>query len=167
MILTQAFAIIACGQHVPGAKLAYEKVYEHNGSIAIRFVSSVDLEELFKRNRVQKPVRTYLLCALGEDVNFDIERRMSYTIEGNFKVARRGSKIAYQALGSLYASRGKGLEYEAIKSAEMIKILTKKDAIPCKVIITVYLSSPYYSDTLYIPMADLKKAIQDKLELKE
>lgn len=43
--------------------------------------------------------------------------------------------------------------------AELNHLLSKKQQIPCKVVVTAYGYKPYYSNTLHIPVADLLREI--------
>ena len=46
-----------------------------------------------------------------------------------------------------------------LSTTELNHLLSNQQHIPCKVVVTAYGYKPYYSNTLYIPVADLLRQI--------
>lgn len=153
--------LVGCTANKPTAELIYKNIYFAGESIAINFYSNIEFDKIYADNRLQNVVRTYLLCALDNDENFDVKHRLRYTFEGNLALRQppnaRESRYSYRALGSFYANSADGSEFGLIRDKELVKILGQNKYVPCKVIMTVYFSSSYYSNTMLIPVSDIKR----------
>lgn len=150
----------ACSEPEATANLSYVRMYQQPTTTVVEFTSDLNIEALYEKNRYQKVVRKYLKCALDDDQNFDVENRMRYAFEGTLELqgaSKVGDKITYRyrSHGDLYEQPPGSNDLNLLRGQTLVGILGNKSTVPCKVIMTVYVSSPYYSNTMSIPSADI------------
>lgn len=161
--------IMACGnQHAP-ANITYERFHELPRQFAIDFLSDTNFEASFAKNKHQKIIYKTLTCSLSDDANFDIKHRLRFAFEGDIQLQNAfdsGGKVAYR-----YTSKGNFYEnisnshHDLIWGESLTQILQARKSIQCKVVMTVYLSSPYYSNKMSIPTADITLRTEERQEI--
>jgi hypothetical protein len=159
-LLIMACLTSACSEPKPSANLNYVRMYQQPTTSVVEFNSDLDIDALYSKNRHQKVVRKFLRCALGEDRNFDVEHRMRYVFEGTLELqgpSQAGNKTAFRYLshGDFYENPPHNNDLDLLRGKGLADVLGAKKSVPCKVIMTVYMSSPYYSGTMSIPTADI------------
>ncbi|VVP20467.1 hypothetical protein [Pseudomonas fluorescens] len=149
---------------VPPANLGFLKVErENNGTLyAIHYNSDVNLLDLFGRGMREGAASTMLKCALGEDEDFSITNRFRYSAYGVIDeddANRTREKFNYVTSAFLRQTQNNGTSQEYLSVDELNSLLSAKQQIPCKVVVTAYGYKPYYSNTMHIPVADLLREI--------
>lgn len=150
----------ACSEPKASATLTYVMMYQQSTTTVVEFDSDMNIEELYEKNRHQKLVRKYLKCALGDDQNFDVENKMRYAFEGTLELqgsSKVGEKTTYRYLshGDFYEQPPDSNDLELLREQTLVGVLGAKSAVPCKAIMTVYASSPYYSNAMSMPSSDI------------
>ncbi|WP_146204658.1 hypothetical protein [Massilia glaciei] len=70
----------------------------------------------------------------------------------------------YIAVTDFYESLDGGTSRNLLFGSSLEKILKSRSTIPCRVVITVYLSQPFYSAPMSIPTGDIIKSINTTSE---
>lgn len=159
-LLLVALIALGCSDPKPIAKLRYTKLTEQPSIFAVEFDSDINLEELFAKNKHQKIVVKKLMCPLGDDQNFDVEHNMQHFFRGGLQLqgaTEIGERTTYRYLsrGYFYENTPGRTDMKFLSGAALAGVLGSKKSVPCKVIMTVYMSSPYYSETMSIPVEDI------------
>lgn len=128
------------------------------------FTSDIELLELFKKDDGDNPlVWARLVCALDNDVNFSVEHRMQRyihgTVEPDTQKIEPVTNFKYLSKFNFFETTDNGSSESYIDKEHLNYLLSKRTLIPCKVVMTVYLSSPYYSNTVNIPTKNLLREI--------
>jgi hypothetical protein len=153
----------ACSHNKPAANLNFVKISKMQYGYQIVFESDLNVEALFAGNRNQKVIHRRFVCALDDDRDFSLEHTIARTFDGTMDVSNAGKVLANGKFG--YTSQGDFIETLNNGSSDSdidAKVLrAAKQTVPCKLYMTVYLSNPYFSETLFIPTAALLKAINE------
>ena len=162
VLLLVACVAVSCDQPKPRATLHFERMYQLPTTTVVEFTANLHIEDLYAKHRHQKVVRKYLKCALGEDVDFAVENKMRYAFEGTLQLhgsfmAGDKNKVRYLSHGDFYELPPQSNNLELLRGQKLVDVVGTKKSVPCKVIMTVYFSSPYYSNTMQIPAADILK----------
>ena len=128
----------------------------------IRYQSDIDVLDLFGRGERVGMVSGMLRCALADDHDFTMGTAIQFSAFGLI----RSDENAQQTGTFSYLTRAFMVETSSDRSsernlsvAELNHLLSNKQQIPCKVVVTAYGYKPYYSNTLHIPVADLLREI--------
>lgn len=158
LLLTVCLAS-GCGERKPAAKLSYVQMTLLASGTLVEFDSDVDLEALYAKNSDQKIVVKNLMCALGDDQNFDVTHKMPAYFLGSVQLHGKpngeSTRYRYRSIGQFYRDTPGQTDMKLLSGAELLPVLGIKKAVPCKVIMTVYMSSPYYSQAMMVPVADI------------
>jgi hypothetical protein len=90
-----------------------------------------------------------------------VEHQLKYFASGRIELIqastiRDDGKFLYESAVHFWESPANEMGSDKSLAKEDLDFLIKnKNEIPCKVRMTVYLSSPYYSNTMFIPAADI------------
>lgn len=146
----------------PPANLEFMSVarIEDFTAYSIHFSSDIDLLDLYGKGRGKGQISTQLLCALGSDLDFNVEHFMEPSASGLINdndSHSTGKKFNYFTRTLLSNSFEPSQPTKVI--AELNRLLANKQTIPCKAVITAYGYKPYYSNTLQLPVADLLREI--------
>ena len=146
----------------PVAKLSFSSIYKAGTEYSIIFRADRDMESFFSYNG-KKVVVQRLVCALDEDRDFKIEHDMHRFFRGDLTLQEKETEHRYRYVsnGNFFTSLDNGGHKRVIQSDEVLRLLADEVTIDCKVVMTIYLSKPYYSDTMKIPvvaMTDVLKA---------
>lgn len=128
----------------------------------IRYESDVDVLDLFDRGEGKGMASGTLECALAEDEDFSVDKFIRFSATGSIQSEKNASGPAkYTYLSSAFMSEvsSGGGSRRDLSPAELNNLLSNKQQIPCKVVVTAYGYKPYYSNTLHIPVADLLREI--------
>lgn len=155
-LLLVACLASACSGSNPSANLSYKRLSREQATSVVEFNADLDIDALYAKNRYQKDIRKFLRCALSDDQNFDVEHKMRYVFEGSLKLqgsSRAQDKATYRYLshGDFYENPPNNNDLDLLRREKLADVLGGKKLVPCKVIMTVYMSSPYYSGTMFIP----------------
>lgn len=146
----------------PTATLRYIAIVpseEHGHDLL--FTSDIDLTDLYDRmNSNIAQVSASLVCALGEDRDFDVNHNTKRVIRGglvmNIGKLPEGHflmKVPVAATQSQFGSSGR------LPPSTVNALVANKAAIPCQAWVTAYFFKAYYSHTFYIPAADVMKTL--------
>ncbi|WP_434596854.1 hypothetical protein J3Q09_09670 [Pseudomonas sp. R4-83] len=128
----------------------------------VRFDSDVDVLDLFDRGEGKGMASATLECALAEDEDFSVDKFIRFSATGSIEPeGNDGGHAKYSYLSSAFmseVSNGGGSRRD-LSATELNHLMSNKQQIPCKVVVTAYGYKPYYSNTLYIPVADLLREI--------
>lgn len=166
-VLLCAFLVVcsACAKDPlkPPATLSFMSVEREKSLLyAIRYQSDIDVLDLFGRGERVGMISGMLRCALADDHDFTVGKAMQFSAFGLIRSEdNAGQKGAFS-----YLTRAFMVETSSDRSsernlsvAELNHLLSNKQQIPCKVVVTAYGYKPYYSNTLHIPVADLLREI--------
>lgn len=152
-----------CGERKPAARLTYVQMTMQASGTLVEFDSDIDLEALYAKNSDQKIVVKNLMCALGDDQNFDVTHKMQAYFLGSVQLHGKSkgesTRYRYRSIGHFYRDTPGKTDMKLLAGADLLPVLGNKKTVPCKVIMTIYMSSPYYSQAMMVPVADiLRKA---------
>jgi hypothetical protein len=160
-LLTIAIFASGCTDSKPAASVHYAKLYPMRDIFGVDFHSDLNFEELYAKD--QEIISKRLVCALGNDQDFGVEHRMQYVFRGDFDL-RGTSKIGerttyrYFSHGDFYENPPESSDVKLLNGSKLTDVLGNKKSVPCKVIMTIYMTSPYYSSTMLIPTKDILRA---------
>lgn len=160
--------LAACAAEAPVAQLSYVGIQADGYSYHLKFASDLPILDLFKENKHQRPVLTELVCSLDADNNFDVNHRLKYFARGRIEFIEQrvvAGKMPFIFDSNIHFWESPVDEMGSDKSLakeELDVLLKGKQAIPCKVRMTVYLSSPYYSETMFVPAADILGVVRKR-----
>ncbi|VVQ18592.1 hypothetical protein PS925_04463 [Pseudomonas fluorescens] len=148
----------------PPANLVFRSIERDDSSLlyVIRYQSDVDVLNLFDRGERVGMASGMLECALSDDQDFSIKKFMRFTAFGVIQPEKDvSSKMGFSYLTRTFMSElsnGGGSQRD-LSASELNQLLSNKQQIPCKVVVTAYGYKPYYSNTMNIPVADLLREI--------
>ena len=120
----------------------------------VRFVSDADLA----RREGEMRVGEWLVCELDGDADFSIEHRISQFARGDIMPDQEAGAVTsegqwpYYADVDFYRTLDQGTSEQYLESRDVVELLAGRDAITCKVVMTIYLGDPYYSRSMEIPV---------------
>jgi hypothetical protein len=151
----------ACSQNRPVANLKFVEASNGVNHIKFRYQSDTDFDSLVDPTGKRKVVTRRLRCALEEDQDFSVE----HVIEryGDGQVIKEGvfgqAAIDYMTPVYFFETFNKDTTRKYISGEDLKMFLGRREKIPCKVVMTIYLSRPYYSATMWIPSYEILKAL--------
>ncbi len=152
-MLTAALLASACSNSKTTATLDYVQLLREPNVFVVEFDSDIDLDALHAKNTNQKVVAKNLICALGSDQNFDVDHKMQEYFLGS--VQRQESvgqaRYRYRSRGNFYHDTPGSTDMKFLAGAALEAVLGAKKSVACKVVMTVYMASPYYSNSMEIP----------------
>ncbi len=165
-IALAVMATVSCSHNKPSAKLNFVKVAKLQYSYQIDFESDRNVEALFAENHNQKVVYRRFQCALENDHDFSVEHSIKLTFDGTMDISNNGKplpngKFGYTSTGDFIESVNNGSSSNELDDKFVRTLLAAKETIPCKLLMTIYFSNAYYSETMLIPTAALLKAIPE------
>jgi hypothetical protein len=161
-VLLALASLSACTATTPVAKLKYLGISSTpDRNYHLKFESDQPLLELFAKNKHRKVVLAELVCSLDNDHNFDFGHRLKSFAKGGFDFIEKkkaSGQTGYAFDSTLHFWEGAPTNMgsdQSLAKEELDVLLKAKESIPCKVRMTVYLSSPYYSETMLVPAKDI------------
>ncbi len=160
-IILLSSCLLACEAKAPVTQVSYMGITAVERNYHLKFAANQPILDLFKENEHQKPVVAEMVCSLDADHNFDVEHRLKYFARGGIELIEKTTvagetRFIFDSIVHFWESPENELGSDQSLAKEELDVLLKnKKEIPCKVRMTVYLSSPYYSETLLVPAADI------------
>lgn len=157
------FILVAgCADDRPAANLVFKGLYEKPQGFVFEFTSDRNFDALYVDNKYRNVVRKSLICSLTSDENFDLEHRLQYVFEGDVELVDQPKKntmgaYRYLSLGDFY-ERTSGSSADLLRGESLRRLLEKRKFVHCRVIMTIYLSSPYFSNVMLVPTGPLMMA---------
>jgi hypothetical protein len=108
-----------------------------------------------------------LICSLNDDHNFDVEHQLKYFAQGGIELVEKTSsdgKLSHVFESDFQFWQNVNREMatnQYLAREELHVLLNGRDTVPCRVRMTVYLSSPYYSGTMLVPAKDILAVIKN------
>lgn len=128
----------------PVAHLEFSRFEKLDSGYLISYYSDKNFDSLLTADG-GKIVSRSLICALKEDEDFRVEHSINKFFDGDV-VLRKGEgegKFQYSSTGDFYVSWDNDSQRRFLEGREILKLMSKKPAVACKVVMTVYLSKPY------------------------
>ena len=149
-----------CSDSKTAAALNYVQLIREPSVFIVEFDSDLDMEAPYAQNRHQKIVSKSLKCALGDDQQIDVNHKLPAYFMGTVQLhqtanAKNGTRYRYQSRGNFYHDTPGSSDMKLLGESALAGVLGTKQSVPCKVIMTVYMSSPYYSRAMAIPVQDI------------
>lgn len=150
----------------PLANLTFSVIKKAPAGYAIEFHSDIDIDSLFASESTRKIVSRQLICALENDRNFSVEHKMARFFSGDVELQKTdsdnsGRGYRYLSNGLFYLNFNDGSRLAKLTEGEVINLVSVQDEIECKVVMTVFLSKPYYSAAMKIPPAQVVKLLRE------
>lgn len=105
-----------------------------------------------------------MICALENDRNFSIEHNLQRFYRGAIDLNRAMSSnrrsYRYSASGNFFLGFDNGGQTKVLEPVELDGLLKSKENIECKVVLTIFLSKPYYSASMFIPVERIVGLLQ-------
>ncbi|WP_236177228.1 MULTISPECIES: hypothetical protein [Pseudomonas] len=148
----------------PPATLSFISVGRESGSLLydIRYESDIDVLDLFGRGERVGMVSGTLNCALADDVDFSVGKAIQFSAVGlvdSDKGRGESAGFSYLTNAFLVETSSNRSSQRQLSAAELNQLLSGKQQIPCKVVVTAYGYKPYYSNTMNLPVADLLREV--------
>ena len=147
----------------PPANLSYVSVDRSSSLLyVIKYQSDVNVLNLFGRGERQGMASGTLRCALADDHDFSVGKAIQFSAVGlvDSDVRENGnSKFSFSTSTFITETSSNRSTERDLSAAELNQLLSNKQQIPCKVVVTAYGYKPYYSNTMNIPVADLLREI--------
>lgn len=160
LLLATGF-LSACVAKERQANIEYVGMKPHGNYHYLHFKSDIHLLELFARNKHQKFVLAELVCSLDNDQNLAFQNSLKHFATGRLEfIAKAGDDTnKHYVFGSLMLF-WKSLDStqtsnEYMNRNDLEALFRDRKEIPCIVRMAVYLSSPYYSDVMFVPTKDI------------
>ncbi|MFJ2488514.1 hypothetical protein [Pseudomonas sp. NPDC087639] len=168
LLIVASLLCVSCAKShdIRSAKLEFESIQSRSENIFfdVNFYSDMELLELFRREKKANSYDQVFICALGEDTDFSVEHTISKAamglIEEN-KEPLRQAGFAYTARIAVKNVAEKKRSSTYLSREELEKLLVGKQSIPCKVVITATGYKAYYTQSMFIPVADILSALVD------
>lgn len=153
----------ACSQSRPVANLKFVEALNGVSHIKLRYRSNTDFDSVVDPEGKRKVVSRRLLCALGDDQDFSVDHVIERYAAGELfkESALSPTEIAYVTPVYFFETFDKDTTRKYIDGEKLRMLLSRREKIPCKVVMTVYLSSPYYSSTMWIPTSKILKVLPE------
>ena len=156
-----ALACTACfSASEPPATLIFTGFVLKGYNYELTFDSDTDFfASYWKRDRGTVVTR-FLNCSLDDDADFSVDhvltRFMSGRIEPNEQKALSNTPtFTYKVLLDFQETNNGGNSDQHLNAATVNELLVGRSTIPCKVVMTIYWSKPYYSKTMQVPVKAL------------
>ncbi|WP_065259428.1 hypothetical protein [Pseudomonas bananamidigenes] len=148
----------------PPANLSFTSVDRKSGSLLydIRYRSDIDVLDLFGRGERVGMASGSLECALADDTDFSVDKAIQFSAVGlveSDKGEGRDGSFSYITNAFLVETYNNRSSQRHLPTSELNQLLSDKQQIPCKVVVTAYGYKPYYSNTMNIPVADLLREV--------
>jgi hypothetical protein len=140
------------------ANLTYQGFHRVTGDLySIRYLSDLDLLNIFSRADGNGQLSTMLVCSLEGDPVFTPEHVIEKTFEGVIGITGKtpGPPYQFNTEGTFNLSYNNGGSSTFLKSPQIYSILRQNKTITCKASITVFGYKGYYSNPMLIPSADI------------
>jgi hypothetical protein len=164
-LIISAIALIcsACARtpHIPTASLTFAGFAHYDDSLLyVTLESDQNLSKVFNIYEKQSQNTPKLVCSLNHDINFDVNHTIKTRGIGLLEADATPSKnerFYFRSSLSFNATEEREISIPtSITSGAVLEtLLAGQESIPCQVYITAYGFKAYYTNTVYIPAADL------------
>jgi hypothetical protein len=151
----------ACSESWPVANLKFIGVLGGADYIRLNYKSDVNFESMFDAGSMRKIVTKRLLCALSEDQNFSVGHVIQEYGEGEVLRGKNPGAAIFGYVSPVYFfyTDDNDTTRNYIEGSTLRVLLRQRKKIPCKVVMTVYLSSPYYSAVMWVPNSEILRIL--------
>ncbi|WP_277594033.1 hypothetical protein [Pseudomonas chlororaphis] len=128
----------------------------------IHYNSNVKLLNLYGEGARDGIAAAFFICALGDDQDLSVGHTPMYYAAGLIKedaIQTSTSAFNFTTRLPLYETPNNGQSNTFLSQSKLNELLTNKQSIPCKAVITAYGYKAYYSNTLQLPVAELLRGI--------
>ncbi|MBI6680513.1 hypothetical protein [Pseudomonas viridiflava] len=153
----------ACARtpNIPTASLTFAGFSQPGDPILyVKLESDQNLSEVFNIYEQQNQNMPKFVCALDHDNNFDVNHTIKARgiglLEADTKPGKSG-KFYFRSSLSFNTTEEKEVPVPMpiTSGAALENLLAGQESIPCQVYVTAYGFKAYYTDTVYIPTANL------------
>ncbi|MDR3445866.1 MULTISPECIES: hypothetical protein [unclassified Dyella] len=115
--------------------------------------------------RERRPVVTrFLKCSLDGDTDFSVDHVLLHYMRGSIepeeeRMASDAAQFTYRVLLNFQQTDSNGSSTQDLDAAAIKELLAGRSTIPCKVVMTIFWSKPYYSKTMQVPVKALLDAV--------
>jgi hypothetical protein len=151
----------SCSQSRPVANLTFVEATNGVSHIKLRYRSDIDFDAVVDPAGNRKVVSRRLLCALEADQDFSVDHVIERYGAGEVIKQRVLSPTAIEYVTPVYflETHDKDTTRQYIRGEKLKIVLGNREKMPCKVVMTIYLSSAYYSATMWIPISEIRKVL--------
>jgi len=167
LVVIILMGMVGCASEAkPLANLTFSVIQKAPAGYTIEFYSDIEIDSLFASESTRKIVSRQLICALENDRNFSVEHKITRFFSGDVELQKTDSDNSdrgyrYLSNGLFYLSFNNGSRLAKLTEREVINLLSVQDELECKVVMTVFLSKPYYSAAMKIPVAQVVKLLRE------
>jgi hypothetical protein len=163
LILATALICSACARtpNIPAASLTFVGFANYGDALLyVTLESDQDLSEVFNIYEKQNQNTPKLVCSLNHDKNFDVNHTIKTRGIGLLEADATPSKNGHFYFRSSLSfntteEREISIPTPITSGAVLEALLAGQESVPCQVYITAYGFKAYYTNTVYIPTANL------------
>jgi hypothetical protein len=142
------------------ATLTFSKFAPSGYGYELTFESDTDFFASYWVRDRRPVVGRFLSCSLDDDTDFSVGHELSRFLRGNIESnGPRGTNqlttFTYKVWLDFRETKNGGTTEQGLSRATVNKLLAGRSNIPCRVVMTIYLSKPYYSKTMQVPVTAL------------
>ncbi|UVM52084.1 hypothetical protein LOY38_08635 [Pseudomonas sp. B21-015] len=121
------------------------------------FSADIDILGSYKSRVGEK-----LMCALADDVDFNLDHRMKYFAQG--AVARDKTQPGFKFVSQIIfnESISAGASERALGVPELKGLLSNKEYVACRFLVSATMTNTYFSNVMYVPVVRIKQAVDGK-----
>jgi hypothetical protein len=166
--LVVAFMALSCAACFstpePPALLQFVSFTKKTYGYDFEFTSDTDFFATYWVRGRRPVVVRWLVCSLDDDTNFAVDHTLKRFMRGSIEPVLRHAvdqrlKFSYTTHLNFSVTNDQGTSDDDLSSQEVNRLLADRTTIPCKVVMTIYLSKPYYSKTMHVPAKALLDAV--------
>ncbi|MCU7248770.1 hypothetical protein [Pseudomonas koreensis] len=143
-------------QDKPPANLQFSKIERVRKTVLYDLYFSSDVNIL---GPYKSLVGVRLICALGDDQDFSTGHRMKWFIKGSVSQDRSGTDLDFVSRITFSESDVNGSSERDLTAVELRELLEKKTEIPCRFLADATMMDTYYSNTMYVPVESIVRAV--------
>lgn len=140
--------------NVPPARIEFVSINHDSYSLYdVRFTSDRDLIHLYEAHGRGGQISTSLHCSLDGDLDFSVEHNIALEGYGRIEDMRliEGDR-RYEILAIIrFEDNEDRTGFRDIARSRLVRLLEPQDYVPCKVVITAFPFTAYYSKVMYVP----------------
>ncbi|WP_148050436.1 hypothetical protein [Pseudomonas brassicacearum] len=163
LILTTALICSACARtpNIPTASLTFVGFANYGDALLyVTLESDQNLSKVFNIYEKQNQNTPKLVCSLNHDKNFDVNHTIKTRGIGLLEADATPSKNGHFYFRSSLSfntteEREISIPTPITSGAVLETLLAGQESVPCQVYITAYGFKAYYTNTVYIPTANL------------
>ncbi|MDR3445869.1 MULTISPECIES: hypothetical protein [unclassified Dyella] len=166
-LVLPVFMILACtacySTPEPPATLTFTSFAPKRYSYELTFDSDTDFFAPYWVRGRRPVVGRFLTCSLDDDTDFSVKHTLRRFMMGNVdygepKAVGQQTAFTYKVLLDFEETNNGGTTSEHLNAVTVNELLAGRSTIPCKVVMTIFWSKPYYSKTMQVPVKALLDA---------